>query len=120
MSFNLTIKALRDLRVQLGVSQAAIAHSMKIGKSVLGNWEREENMPESIHEGYERFLFDVLNGERKLNNRTQSRVWVRAKRQINQNSETTLERENKELKEARLKIKEYEALLGMYRKESSC
>ena len=115
---NLTVKALKDLRVQLGVSQDAIARSMKINKSVLGNWEREENMPESIHEGYERFLFEVLNGERKMNNRTQSRVWIRAKRQVNQNSETTQERENKELKEARIKIKEYEALLGMYRKEA--
>ena len=115
---NLTVKALKDLRVQLGVSQDAIARSMKINKSVLGYWEREENMPESIHEGYERFLFEVLNGERKMNNRTQSRVWIRAKRQVNQNCEKTQERDNEELKEARIKIKEYEALLGMYRKEA--
>ena len=114
---NLTVKALRELRIQLGVSQKAVAHSMKIGESVLGNWEREEApMPESIHEGYERFLFDVLNGERKLSGRTKSRVWWHAKIQPAPSNDSR--RENEELRKARIQIKEYEALLGMYRKEA--
>jgi len=120
MNFNLTVKALKDLRVQLGVSQKAIAHSVKICESVLSKFEREESpMPEDIHAAYERFLFEVLNGERKIDN-SQSNVWRYAKTQAKQNSESKRERENKELAEARLKIKEYEALLGMYRKESRC
>ena len=120
MSFNLTIKALKDLRVQLGVSQKTVAHSVKVSASVLGNFEREKSpMPEEVHEAYERFLFDVLNGKIKLNNRSQDRVWIVAKtQQTTQNNDS--KRENKELQEARLKIKEYEALLGMYRKESRC
>ena len=120
MNFNLTVKALKDLRVQLGVSQKAIANSAKICESVLSRCEREEiPMPEEVHAAYERFLFEVLNGERKIDN-SQGNVWRYAKTQAKQNSEKTQNRENKELKEARLKIKEYEALLGMYRKESRC
>ena len=115
---NLTVKALKNLRIQLGVSQKAVAHSMKIGESFFSKMEREENMPENIHEGYERFLFDVLNGERKLNEVSKHRVWVIAKTQTAQDKNS--KRENEELAEARLKIKEYEALLGMYRKESRC
>ena len=115
---NLTVKALKNLRIQLGVSQDAIARSMKIGKSVLSNWEREENMPENIHEGYERFLFDVLNGDKKLNEVSKHRVWVCAKtQQVTQNSSSS-KHENEELRKARIQIKEYEALLGMYRKEA--
>ena len=116
MKFNLTVKALKDLRIQLGVSQEEIARSMKIGESVFGKFEREQtSMPDEVHAGYERFLFEVLNGERKLNSRTKSRVWCRAKTQITQNSET--QHESEELRKARIQIKEYEALLEMYRKE---
>lgn len=115
---NLTVKALKDLRVQLGVSQEAVACSMKMNVSPLSKIEREEiPMPEEIHAGYERFLFDVLNGERKLNEVSKHRVWVYAKTQATHHSNS--KRENEELRKARIQIKEYEALLGMYRKESA-
>jgi len=106
MELKLTVKALKKLRVQLGISQEAVARSAKICSSVLSKYEREqENMPGDVHEAYENYLFEVLNGERKISN-SQSNVWRYAKTQAKQNSESKRERENKELAEARLKIKE--------------
>ena len=83
---------------------------------LLGNFERgDAPMPDEIHAGYERFLFEVLNGERELNDKNKNWVWLQAKNKILQNSET--QRESEELRKARIQIKEYEALLEMYRKE---
>ena len=112
---NLTVRALRNLRVQLGISQEAVARSMKLCESTLSKFEREQTpMPESIHEEYERFLFDVLNDERNINH-SKERVWTCAKTQVSRNGEVNFLR--KELAAARILIKEYETLIGMYRKE---
>jgi len=113
---NLTVNALKNLRIQLGISQGAIARSVKICESVLSRMEREQTpMPEEVHAGYERYLFDALNGEKELSDKTKSRVWTHAKTQATQNSES--KHESEELRKARIQIKEYEALLEMYRKE---
>jgi len=113
MELKLTVKALKKLRVQLGISQEAVARSAKICSSVLSKYEREqENMPGDVHEAYENYLFEVLNGERKISN-SQSNVWRYAETQ-----KVAHKRENEELRKARIQIKEYEALLAMYRKEN--
>jgi len=116
MKFNLTVKALKDLRVQLGISQGAVARNLRLCKSTFGQYEREMYpMPDEVHAAYENFLFGFLNGEKNVSC-DKSKVWAFAKKQGMQESDSN--RENEELRKARIQIKEYEALLGMYRKEA--
>ena len=58
----LTIKALRDLRDYLDISQKNVAYRLHISVSVVSKWETERSkISEKYHEKYENFLFDVLN-----------------------------------------------------------
>lgn len=115
MKFNLTIKALRSLRVQLGISRYTLARTLRIPETTFKHYEIEQSpMPENVHSAYENFLFDVLNGERVVDCR-KNQVWTLAQKQACKKYESALQ--CKELSEARMLIKEYETLLNMYRKE---
>lgn len=110
MKFNLTVKALRDLRTQLGISQGAVSKNLRIPHSTFRQYEIEQYpMPEKIHTAYEKFLFEVLNGEKVITCR-KNQVKTLAQKQSEGNDDS-------ELLKARVLIKEYEALLDMYRKE---
>ena len=107
MNFNLTVKALRNLRIKLDISQKTVADSINVTQTMFSCYERElYKMPQEVHANYERFLFNVLNNEKVVQHQNK-------REQVLSISET----QNKELKRCHILIKEYEALLDMYRKE---
>jgi len=113
MKINLTVQALRDLREQLGISQRTTAQILKVPQTTFSQYESEKHpMPEKVHGEYERLIFDVLNRERVVPRYEDRSAFTPKERQ-----DTDCERRCRKLSECRMIIKEYGALLEMYRKE---